>query len=152
MLSAETYNKLPANTLTLQQLLRTSLKRNEVAKSIKEIQSKFPKFKKSRLFYYFEEWENRVNRTTQGVPQEVPGSSKGSPQDAQDKIRKEQEQEKSNLSFLLKYKNGDKSLKPFYKGSPMRWVEAKKKLFVIKNDEWLEFADKEATIEWRPAK
>ena len=40
--------------------------------------------------------------------------------------------------------------KPFYKGNPMVWSETKKKWFVIsKYGEWLEFADKESTIEWR---
>ena len=40
--------------------------------------------------------------------------------------------------------------KPFYKGDPMIWSETKKKWFVIsKYGEWLEFADKEAVIEWR---
>ena len=40
--------------------------------------------------------------------------------------------------------------KPFYKGQPMNWSETKKKWFVIsKFGEWLEFADKESTIEWK---
>lgn len=40
--------------------------------------------------------------------------------------------------------------KPFYKGNPMIWSETKKKWFVIsKYGEWLEFADKENTIEWK---
>lgn len=40
--------------------------------------------------------------------------------------------------------------KPFYNGDPMIWSELKKKWFVIsKYGEWLEFADKESTIEWR---
>ncbi len=40
--------------------------------------------------------------------------------------------------------------KPFYKGDPMVWSESKKKWFVIsKHNEWLEFADKENTIEWK---
>ena len=40
--------------------------------------------------------------------------------------------------------------KPFYKGDPMIWSETKKKWFVIsKYGEWLEFGDKESTIEWR---
>jgi DNA polymerase/3'-5' exonuclease PolX len=40
--------------------------------------------------------------------------------------------------------------KPFYRGDPMIWSETKKKWFVIsKYGEWLEFADKESTIEWR---
>ncbi|MBI2054091.1 MAG: hypothetical protein HYT36_02055 [Candidatus Staskawiczbacteria bacterium] len=40
--------------------------------------------------------------------------------------------------------------KPFYRGDPMVWSETKKKWFVVsKHGEWLEFADKENTIEWR---
>ena len=40
--------------------------------------------------------------------------------------------------------------KPFYKGNPMIWSATKKKWFVIsKYGEWLEFADKENTIEWK---
>lgn len=40
--------------------------------------------------------------------------------------------------------------KPFYKGDPMIFSETKKKWFVIsKYGEWLEFADKEAAIEWK---
>jgi hypothetical protein len=40
--------------------------------------------------------------------------------------------------------------KPFYKGDPMIFSETKKKWYVIsKYGEWLEFADKESTIEWR---
>ncbi|MGA2417668.1 MAG: helix-hairpin-helix domain-containing protein [Candidatus Staskawiczbacteria bacterium] len=40
--------------------------------------------------------------------------------------------------------------KPFYRGDPMIWSETKKKWFVIsKYGEWLEFADKKSTIEWR---
>jgi len=39
--------------------------------------------------------------------------------------------------------------KPFYRGDPMIWSEMKKKWFVVKDNEWLEFADKENTIEWK---
>ncbi len=42
--------------------------------------------------------------------------------------------------------------KPFYRGNPMVWSETKKKWFVIKDGEWLEFADKEDKIEWRVIK
>ncbi len=48
------------------------------------------------------------------------------------------------------YKNGDRKYKPFYQGNQMRWVDLKKKWFVIsKYGEWLEYADKESKIEWR---
>jgi len=40
--------------------------------------------------------------------------------------------------------------KPFYRGDPMIWSATKKKWFVIsKYGQWLEFADKENTIEWK---
>lgn len=40
--------------------------------------------------------------------------------------------------------------KPFYRGDPMVWSETKKKWFVVSKDgRWLEFADKENTIEWK---
>ena len=40
--------------------------------------------------------------------------------------------------------------KPFYKGDPMIWSEAKRKWYVIsKQGEWLLFADKESEIEWK---
>jgi len=40
--------------------------------------------------------------------------------------------------------------KPFYRGDPMIWSETRRKWYVIsKQGEWLLFADKESTIEWR---
>ncbi len=40
--------------------------------------------------------------------------------------------------------------KPFYQGSPMVWVESKKKWFVVRGaGDWLEFAGDENDIEWR---
>lgn len=40
--------------------------------------------------------------------------------------------------------------KPFYKGNPLVWSEAKKKWFVVTpQGEWLEFAGKETEMEWR---
>ena len=40
--------------------------------------------------------------------------------------------------------------KPFYKGNPMIYSETKRKWYVIsKQGEWLLFADKESTIEWK---
>ena len=39
--------------------------------------------------------------------------------------------------------------KPFYKGDPMIYSETKKKWFVIKNGEWLEYAGKKEEMEWK---
>ena len=48
------------------------------------------------------------------------------------------------------YEKGNKTYKPFYRGDQMRWVESKKKWFVInKYDEWLEFCGSKEEIEWR---
>jgi len=40
--------------------------------------------------------------------------------------------------------------KPYFQGNPMVWSETKKKWYVIDDKgDWLEFAGKEAEIEWR---
>ncbi len=39
--------------------------------------------------------------------------------------------------------------KPFYKNNPMIWSEAKKKWFVIKDGEWLEYVGKKEDVDWR---
>jgi len=43
----------------------------------------------------------------------------------------------------------EKVKKAFYHGDPMVWSEQKKKWYVMKDNEWLEFADSEDKIEWR---
>jgi hypothetical protein len=47
------------------------------------------------------------------------------------------------------YKSGERKFKPFYRDNKMRWVEDKRKWYVIIKGEWLEFADKESAIEWK---
>lgn len=43
--------------------------------------------------------------------------------------------------------------KPFYRGNPMVWSEARKMWFVVtKENDWLEFADEEDQIEWKVVK
>jgi len=43
--------------------------------------------------------------------------------------------------------------KPYFRDNPMVWSETKKKWYVIDdNGDWLEFAGKEADIEWRTIK
>lgn len=39
--------------------------------------------------------------------------------------------------------------KPFYLGNPMIWSVTKKKWFVIRDGEWLDYADKLDKIEWK---
>lgn len=51
---------------------------------------------------------------------------------------------------LDRLKPKERIKKPFYQGSPMVWVEAKKKWFVVRGaGDWLEFAGDENDIEWR---
>ena len=43
--------------------------------------------------------------------------------------------------------------KPFYRGDPMVWSEAKRRWYVIdETGQWLEYADKDSEIEWRIVK
>ncbi len=43
--------------------------------------------------------------------------------------------------------------KPFYKGDPMIWSEAKKKWYVVSQDgEWLEYCGKDSDIVWKATK
>lgn len=43
--------------------------------------------------------------------------------------------------------------KPFFRGNPMVWSEAKKKWFVVTPEgDWLEFAGKDKDMEWRIVK
>lgn len=77
--------------------------------------------------------------------------------------RKESEEwQKQNGEFILnpatylnqrrwedETKLAPRKKKPFYRGDPMDWNEKKKKWFVIRGGEWLEYADKESEIEWR---
>ncbi len=51
---------------------------------------------------------------------------------------------------LDRLKPKERIKKPYYRGDPMIWSEAKKKWYVIDdNGDWLEYADKESKIEWR---
>lgn len=58
---AETYNKLPSESLTLRQQLRITWKKSVFDSAIKEIENNFPKFKKDGNYYYFEDFENKTN-------------------------------------------------------------------------------------------
>jgi len=57
------------------------------------------------------------------------------------------------LSKSSKSKPKEIIKKPYYKGDPMVWSEARKKWYVISSEgEWTEFTGKEQEIEWRIAK
>jgi len=86
----------------------------------------------------------------------------GSIEKAENAIKKVAEWAKSrNLDYAIEtvfkkwleldqLKPKEKIKKPFFRGKPMIWSEAKRKWFVIgSGGEWLEFAGKETEIEWK---
>jgi len=84
LLAAETNNKIPKKVAFLKDAMRSRQTEEQIETSIQEIKKNFPKFKETSHIYYFSEWNNRHNRVT---PQELFGSSHGSPKDAVDKSR-----------------------------------------------------------------
>lgn len=87
LLSAETTNKIPKDTQIIRSLTRSSLTNIEMGISLKEIQKNFPKFKSTRGFYYFQEWDYKHNFIAKGVPEEIPSNSAGVRRE--DKIRED---------------------------------------------------------------
>lgn len=137
MIAAQTDNKITTDLHTLKALLRTKARVTEIQSCLDKIQLNFPKFKKSLLFYYFEEWESRVNWTPKkeilGNSQELPGTPTEFPEKKRiDKIREEKK-----ISHFLK---------PFFQSMPLR--ESDGKLWCVpKGDgKWLEFMDTNENI------
>ncbi len=82
MLAAETTNKIPKNHAIIKTALRSNFSENKIKESIKEIKTKFPKFKEKQEFYCFSEWGSRCNWVT---TKERLGSSRGVPKETLDK-------------------------------------------------------------------
>lgn len=61
LLAAETYNKIPQNDNVLRSALRCSLGMSDFNRCIEEIKKNFPKFKKNKHFYYFDEFKYKTN-------------------------------------------------------------------------------------------
>lgn len=96
---AETYNKLPTDSLTLRKQLRIGWRKDVFDSAIKEIISNFPKFRKVGNFYQFDEFETKTNYI-----RETLGQSQIIPKDGVD-IEKEKEKEgdRGELSLLFSY-------------------------------------------------
>jgi uncharacterized phage protein (TIGR02220 family) len=61
LLAAETYNKMPKNEVILIQALRSKLEVGQLKEALNEIKTNFPKFKHSKGFYYFDDFEHKTN-------------------------------------------------------------------------------------------
>ncbi|MDD5146057.1 MAG: helix-turn-helix domain-containing protein [Candidatus Pacebacteria bacterium] len=117
------------------------LKENKIIKVIrigKKLNNRYLLIDKS-------EWSGR-NFT--GIPQELqPVSDRNfHRKDTQFKDTNKKEISFKELAEAHKRKSG--KYKPYFWGSPMRWVAEKQKWFVIKDGDWLDFAGKESDIDW----
>src|SRR3990167_10206126 len=61
MLAGETYNKIQLSIDAIKLAFRTKQDVFEIEKSIKEIMTNFPKFKRGKNFYYINEFETKTN-------------------------------------------------------------------------------------------
>ena len=62
-ISRTTQNKIPKNLSVIRELLRTNRGETEIKSALKRIKQNFPKFKENKYFYYFEEYELRMNNS-----------------------------------------------------------------------------------------
>ena len=109
MLAAETNNKIMKEKRLIKTTLRSKLPTKNIGKCIEEIAKNFPKFKEKDDYYYFEEWDDRVNWTTgKGTARELRGSAEGVPQQRREEKRREDKNRGDWGSF---YKNIKKELK-----------------------------------------
>lgn len=62
-ISRSTSNQIPKKTGVVGELLRTKRNITEVKSAINRIKQNFPKFKENKYFYYFEDYELRLNNS-----------------------------------------------------------------------------------------
>lgn len=67
-ISRSTSNQIPKKTGVVGELLRTKRSVTEVKSAIKQIKFNFPKFKENKYFYYFEDYELRLNNSAPKKP------------------------------------------------------------------------------------
>ena len=142
MLAADTGNRMVRSGQVLRQALRCTLQPTQLQECINEIRVNFPKFRSNRYYYYFKDFDNRLNWVEKDKKKEFPGSSQGVAGDGVDKIRidKKRKEEKRVSSSKVK---------PYFRGNEMR--KSKGRWWVLPDDggTWLEFAGKEDEIEWK---
>lgn len=104
-----TQNKIPKNLSTIRDLLRTNRDETEIESAVKRIRENFPKFKQNKYFYYFEEYELRMNNS-------VPSSGNNSRIDEdKDKDKDKEEEEDITIPFAMMLTEAQNNSKEFLK-------------------------------------
>ena len=103
MLAADTGNHMVRSEVVLIQALRSTLQPTQLQECINEIRANFPKFRANRYYYYFKDFENRLNWVEKDKEKELPSNSSATPQEGVDKIRIDKKRKDDN--FVFPYKN-----------------------------------------------
>ena len=102
MLAADTGNRMVRRCEVLRQALRCTLQPTQLQECINEIRVNFPKFRSNRYYYYFKDFDNRLNWVEKDKKKEFPGSSQGVAGDGADKIRIDKKRKDDNFVFPYK--------------------------------------------------
>ena len=87
MYAAASGNHMVRKREVLVSVLRYNSDPSKLQVAIDEIRANFPKFKANRYYYYFKEFENRLNWTVEDTKKELPRNSLGTPKEGTDKSK-----------------------------------------------------------------
>jgi len=85
MFAAASDNKMTRKSEVLKEVLRYKGTPSELQVNIDEIRAHFPKFKANRFYYYFKEFDNRLNWVVGDTEKELLRNSSGTPKEGTDK-------------------------------------------------------------------
>jgi len=85
MFAAASDNKMTRKSEVLKEVLRYKGTPSELQVSINEIRANFPKFKANRFYYYFKEFDNRLNWVAGDTEKELLRNSSDTPKEGTDK-------------------------------------------------------------------
>ncbi len=91
LLAAETYNRIPKDIAALKLAFKTSQSPETITSTIVEIKKNFKKFKETKGYYHFDEFDEKTNWI---APKESPRNSRVSPKEVTDKEYSIEEKEK----------------------------------------------------------
>ena len=97
-ISRANQNKIPKQIDIIRDLLRTNRSEIEVESAINQIKSNFPKFKENKYFYYFDEYELRLNNS---VPKSPRMGCVDEEEDKEEDKEEEQDKDKEARSIFL---------------------------------------------------
>jgi len=141
MLAADTGNRMVRSGQILRQALRCTLQPTQLQECINEIRANFPKFQSNRYYYYFKDFDNRLNWIEKDRKKELPSNSPATPKEGAEEIRTDKKRREESVSSF-------KKTKPYFRGEEMRKSKGRWWVLPKDNGTWLEFAGKEKEIEW----